>query len=131
MQLYLDTSALVKLIVAEAESTPLRRYLGDFTEDTRITSALARAELIRAVARQGSMEIIQHARRVVGALDLIALTTAALDRAGEIPPPEMRTLDAIHLSAALAAPDLRALVTYDARLSEAARNAGITVVDPR
>ena len=131
MQLYLDTSALVKLVVAEAESTPLRRYLGDFTEDTRITSALARAELIRAVARQGSMEIIQHARRVVGALDLIALTTAALDRAGEIPPPEMRTLDAIHLSAALAAPDLRALVTYDARLSEAARNAGITVVDPR
>lgn len=131
MQLYLDTSALVKLVVAEAESTPLRRYLGDFSKDTRITSALARAELIRAVARQGSMEIIQHARRVVGALDLIALTTAALDRAGEIPPPEMRTLDAIHLSAALAAPDLRALVTYDARLSDAARNAGITVVDPR
>ncbi|MGB3352480.1 MAG: type II toxin-antitoxin system VapC family toxin [Mycobacterium sp.] len=130
MQLYLDTSALVKLVVAEAESIPLRMYLGDFTEDTRITSALARAELIRAVARQGSMEIIQHARRVVGALDLIALTTAALDRAGEIPPPEMRTLDAIHLSAALAAPDLRALVTYDARLSDAARNAGITVVDP-
>ncbi|NVN50870.1 hypothetical protein [Mycolicibacterium hippocampi] len=55
----------------------------------------------------------------------------ALDRAGEIPPPEMRTLDAIHLSAALAAPDLRALVTYDARLSDAARNAGITIVDPR
>ena len=131
MQLYLDTSALVKLIVAEAESTPLRRYLGDFTEDTRITSALARAELIRAVARQGSMEIIHHARRVVGALDLIALTTAALDRAGEIPPPEMRTLDAIHLSAALTAPDLRALITYDARLCEAARNAGLTVATPR
>ncbi|WP_137147459.1 type II toxin-antitoxin system VapC family toxin [Mycolicibacterium sp. CR10] len=131
MQLYIDTSALVKLVVAEAESTSLRRYLGEFGEDTRITSALARTELIRAVARQGSLEIIQHARRVVGALDLVALTTAVLDRAGEVPSPELRTLDAIHLSAALTAPDLRALVTYDARLGEAATNAGITVVDPR
>ena len=46
-------------------------------------------------------------------------------------PRELRTLDAIHLAAALTAPDLRAMVTYDSRLAEAAATAGIAVVSPR
>lgn len=130
MQLYLDTSALVKLVVAEGESTPLRTYLRD-SEDTRFTSALTRTELVRAVARHGSLEIIHHSRRVLAALDLVALTTAVLDRAAEMPPVGLRTIDAIHLSAALTAPELRAMVTYDTRLADAARHAGIAVVEPR
>jgi uncharacterized protein len=131
MQLYLDTSALVKLVVLEPESLALRRYLGEFPADTRFVAALARTELVRAVARQGRIDIIEHARRVLARLDVLALSTRLLDVAAMLAPPELRTLDAIHLAAALTAPDLRAMVTYDSRLAEAAVDAGITVVGPR
>jgi predicted nucleic acid-binding protein len=53
-----------------------------------------------------------------------------LDTAATLPPPELRALDAIHLAAALTAPDLRALVTYDGRLADAAADAGVVVVSP-
>ncbi len=50
MKLYLDTSALVKLVQRESESAVLRRYLRSHRDDVRLTSALARTELLRAVA---------------------------------------------------------------------------------
>lgn len=131
MKLYLDTSALVKIIVPEPESEALRGYLADYPTDTRIASSLARTELVRAAARQGSLEIVAHARSLLTRLDLIALTSRVLDVAATVMPPELRSLDAIHLAAALTAPDLRALVTYDDRLAQAVAGAGITVVTPR
>jgi uncharacterized protein len=131
MQLYLDTSALVKLVVVEAESSALQRYLGEFPGDIRFTAALARTELVRAVAPRRSIEIIEHARHILAKLDFVALSNRLLDAAGTLAPPELRTLDAIHLAAALTAPDLRAMVTYHGRLAQAAANAGITVAQPR
>jgi uncharacterized protein len=130
MQLYLDTSALVKLVVAEPESAALRSYLGEFSSDTRFTSALARTELLRAVGRQGSVDIVEHARRVLARLDLVALSNRQLDAAATLRPVDLRTLDAIHLAAALSAPDIRAVVTYDDRLGHAASVAGIAVAAP-
>ena len=131
MQLYVDTSALVKLIVIEPESSSLRSYLGQLPSDSQFTSALARTELIRAVARHGSIEAVAHARRVLAKLDLVPLNNKLLDTAATLMPPELRTLDAINLAAARTAPELRAMVTYDSRLAEAAANAGIAVVGPR
>ena len=131
MQIYLDTSALVKLVVMEPESLALRSYLERFPSDTRFASALARTELVRAVAGRGSLEIVEHARRVLARLDLVTLSNRLLDAAARMAPPELRTLDAIHLAAALTAPDLRAIVTYDSRMTQAAANAGIAVVDPQ
>ena len=130
MQLYLDTSALVKIVVAEPESNALANYLRAFPSDSRFTSALARTELVRAVGRRGSNDSIAHARRVLGRLDLIPLTNRLLDNAGMLMPPELRTLDAIHLSSAMTAPELRAFVTYDGRLARAATHAGIEIVAP-
>lgn len=130
MQLYLDTSALVKLVVLEAESAALRQYLSAFPDDTKFASALARAELIRAVARQGSPDSIAHARRVLARLDLIPLTNRLLDSAASLAPTELRTLDAVHLSSALTAPKLRAMITYDGRLAQAATDSGIAVSAP-
>jgi uncharacterized protein len=130
MQLYLDTSALVKLIVAESESASLRTYLERFQADTHFTAALTRTELVRAVARQGSTEIVEHARRVLARLDVVALTSRLLDAAATTGPSDLRTLDSIHLAAALTAPDLRAVITYDSRMAQAAAGAGITVVAP-
>ena len=52
------------------------------------------------------------------------------DAAAAIRPTELRTLDAIHLAAAMSVPGLRALVTYDRRLADAAADAGVVVVSP-
>jgi uncharacterized protein len=131
MQIYVDTSALVKLVVVEAESATLRNYFADFRSDTQFTAALARTELLRAVARQGSNDVIDNARLALTKLDLVAVTNTLLDAAATIRPRELRTLDAIHLAAARTAPELRALVTYDNRLAEAAATAGLAVVTPR
>jgi uncharacterized protein len=130
MRVYLDTSALVKLVVAEPESAALRSFLMRTPSDGRFTSALARTELIRAIARRGSVEAVAHARRVLAKLDLVPLNSRLLDTAATIVPRELRTLDAIHLAAARTAPDLRELVTYDGRLTEAAVAAGIAVAAP-
>lgn len=131
MQLYLDTSALVKIVVAERESAALRDYLADYPKDVRFTAALSRTELLRAVGRGGSFDAVAHARRVLSRLDMVALTHRLLDEAGSLGPPWLRTLEAIHLAAALTAPLLRGFVTYDARLAQAGASIGITVVTPR
>lgn len=130
MRIYLDTSALVKLVVVEPESMPLREFFGESSADARFSAALARTEFIRAVARQGSTIIVEHARRVLAKLDPVNLNIGLLDTAA-VAPSQLRTRDAIHLAAALTAPDLRALVTYDQRMADAATAAGITVVAPR
>jgi predicted nucleic acid-binding protein len=130
MQVYLDTSALVKIVVREPESAGLRRYLRSMPNDVRFTAALSRTELIRAVGRSGSLDAVAHAHRVLGRLNMVALTHRLLDEAGTLGPRDLRTLDAIHLAAARTAPALRALVTYDVRLAEAAQAMGLTVTAP-
>jgi len=130
MRLYLDTSALLKLVVYEPESNSLSEYLDEFLSDARFTVALTRTELVRAVARRGPVEAVQHARRLLSRLDAIALSDRLLDTAATMTPPGLRTLDAIHLAGAMSAPNLRAIVTYDSRLADAATSNGITVVAP-
>ena len=131
MQLYVDTSALVKLVVVEAESAALRSYLAECASDVRMAAALARTELVRAVAAHRSIDVLENARRVLTRMYLVTLSNRLLDAAATMAPRELRTLDAIHLAAARTAPDLRAMVTYDSRLAEAAATAGIAVVSPR
>ncbi|AGB23265.1 putative nucleic acid-binding protein, contains PIN domain [Mycobacterium sp. JS623] len=128
MTIYVDSSALVKIVVYEAESPALARYLASVPDDKRLTAAIARTELLRAVARRGVA--VENARKVLARLNFVALTASVLDVAATIGPPELRTLDAIHLAAAQVAPELRALVTYDNRLADAARAAGLAVVSP-
>ena len=131
MQLYLDSSALVKLVVSEAESSALRTYLAERRSDARMAAALARTEVVRAVAMHRSIELVETARSIIARLHLVPLNNRLLDAAATKLPPELRTLDAIHLAAAMTAPDLRALVTYDRRLADAAATAGLAVVAPR
>ena len=131
MQLYVDTSALVKLVVVEAESAALRSCLAEYASDVRMAAALARTEFVRAVVAYRSIDVLENARRVLTRMHLVTLSNRLLDAAATMAPRELRTLDAIHLAAALTAPDLRAMVTYDSRLAEAAATAGIAVVSPR
>lgn len=121
----------MKLIVVERETSALRTYLSKHADAVRFTAALSHTELLQAVRRSGSFELAAHAHRVLGRLDMVALTNRLLDEAGSIGPPELRTLDAIHLAAARTGPALGAFVTYDARLASAAEALGITVATPR
>ncbi|EFG77975.1 PIN domain protein [Mycobacterium parascrofulaceum ATCC BAA-614] len=130
MKTYLDTSALVKLVVAEDESTALQEYLRAVAADTLFTAALARTELIRAVSGAGAGAVSQ-ARRILDQLDTINLTRGLLDAAADLRPARLRTLDAIHLAAAQrAGTDLRAVVTYDTRMAAAAADLGIVIEAP-
>ena len=129
--LYLDTSALAKLVTREAESPALQTYLAEREQTPWVTVALARAELIRAAYRTGAPQAIQDARTVLATLDILALTDRLLDEAGTLPPPELRTLDAIHLAGArMIGAKLEAVLTYDGRMYDAARAAGLPVARP-
>ena len=130
MRTYLDTSALAKLVVRERESHALRDYLKEIRSDTLFTAAITRTELVRA-ARRADPALLTTVRTVLGSLAVIDLTTAVLDSAAVLDPPALRSLDAIHLVAAQrAGSQLRAVITYDARMAEAAESLAIPVVAP-
>lgn len=127
---YLDTSAFVKLIVAEPESQPLRSRLRRWPD--RVSATLLRTETVRALRRSGHHELVGTARRMFSALHLVRLDDPLLDVAGQLGPPRLRSLDAVHLAAALSTgPDLAVLLTYDDRLAAAATAQGLDVESPR
>lgn len=131
MRIYLDTSALVKLVVAEGESQVLKEYIGVHPEDGLFSAALARTELVRAVAPNGA-RAIADARHLLNRLDIVMLTRQLLDDAGTLLPLRLRSLDAIHLAAAQRAGDaLRTVITYDTRMLSAAADLGISTASPR
>ena len=126
---YLDSSAIVKLAVREAESVALRRYLR--RRRPVVTSSLARAEVLRAL-RPGGENAVAAGRKVLTRLDLVRINNRVLDEAATLIPVGVRTLDAIHLATAgQLGPDLGMLVTYDDRMAEAAKRIGHRVVAPR
>jgi predicted nucleic acid-binding protein len=125
---YLDSSALVKLVMAESESTALRRYLRRRPE--RVSCALARVEVIRAVRLHGSAAVTR-ARQVLRRIDLLYLDDELLEDAATLDAGILRSLDAIHLAAARTLGDeLVAVVTYDERLRAAAERLGVPVDTP-
>lgn len=86
--------------------------------------------MIRKSARH-QPPLIREARLVLSRLILIPLDLPLLEAAADIPPPVLRSLDAIHLAAALSLGEaLEAVVTYDHRMAEAARALGIIAESP-
>jgi predicted nucleic acid-binding protein len=126
---YLDTSALVKLVVAEAESEALIKWLAG-REVPAVSSDLARTELFRVVNRV-AREHAERARAVLDSVTLLEIPTATFEEAGRLAPVGLRTLDALHLAAALRlGDDLDFVVTYDARMADAARMNGMAATSP-
>lgn len=126
---YVDSSALLKLIFEEPESAALAAFLADWP--VRVSSALARIEVARIVARVQDPLIEREARHVLRGVHLVRLDDDIVDRAATIGPPGLRSLDAIHLATAqLLGSDLAGLVAYDRRLAAAADAQGITVWSP-
>lgn len=131
MKIYVDSSAIVKLVQKEAESEALRRFLRRHRRDERVTSALARVEVVRAVY-SGGAPAVAKARRQLARVHQVKLDTALLDTAAVLSRGTvLRSLDAIHLaSAQLISSDLRSVVTYDQRMAAAATAMGYPVEAP-
>jgi predicted nucleic acid-binding protein len=125
---YLDSSAFVKLVVPEPESRALRELLRN---RVRVSSMLLRVEVVRAIVRHGQ-PAVETATRLFGRVELLRVGRALLDHAALVGPSDLRTLDAIHLATAtLLGDELGAMVTYDERLGDAARELHMRVVSPR
>ncbi|MDP1794918.1 MAG: type II toxin-antitoxin system VapC family toxin [Acidimicrobiales bacterium] len=129
MAFYLDTSAALKLVVNERETNALSKWCGA-PDRTLISSDLMRTELVRATRRAAPKQLGQ-ARLLLESVTLLTLTTEICERAAELEPATLRTLDALHLASALAVGDgLEGIVTYDDRLAEAATALGVQVAAP-
>ena len=127
--LYLDSSALVKLVLPEPETEALREILSLWPE--RFSSALTRVEVLRAVRQAGvGRSTYERAENVVARVGLVDVDERVLNLAARIDPPELRSLDAIHLATALSIPDLGGLVSYEAPLVRAATRSSVTAMAP-
>lgn len=126
---YLDTSAFIKLVRSEPESRALRADMT--TGDVLVSSVLLLVEGRRAAARYGPVALAR-ARAALSTVTLLPIDDATLEAAAELEPSELRSLDALHLAAAVSlAGDLGRVYCYDIRLATAARALGLDVRQPR
>jgi predicted nucleic acid-binding protein len=126
--LYLDSSALVKLVVPEPETKALRDLLRSWPE--RVSSVVARIEVERVARRIGG-GAVRRARSVLSRIALVGFDEPVVRVAAALDPPELRTLDAIHLATAISlGGDLGALCVYDVRLGGAAASKTVEVLAP-
>ncbi len=126
--IYLDTSALAKLIVREAETAALGQWLRPRAAQLWVTSIIGRVELVRMATRCAAAD---GAHLLLAGLDTIPLTEHVADVAQSTGSATLRTLDAIHLASALSVRDeLTAFCCYDRRLLDAAGDAGLPVRAP-
>jgi len=125
---YVDSSAIVKLVVAEPESKALRRYLS--RRQPLVTSALASTEVARALMPSGR-EAVTRGENVLRRIQLLRVNDRVLREAGRMEPAELRSLHAIHLAGARQlGPSVKQIVTYDERMATAARADGWAVASP-
>jgi uncharacterized protein len=129
MAYYLDTSAAVKLVVAERETAALTAWLTSRDGEV-VSSDLLRTELLRAT-RRGAPHAMPRARAVLDSFALLTVPTSTFERAADLDPDLLRSLDALHLAAALElGDDLDGLVSYDERMARAASLHGVEVIAP-
>jgi predicted nucleic acid-binding protein len=125
---YLDTSAFVKLCWPEAESQALHAYLGQWP--LRVSAGLLWTEALRAAQRQPAARV-QQAQHLLQRLPMVEVDRALFRQAGLLGTPNMRSLDAIHIAAAISlGPDLGVMVTYDERMLAAAGLFGLPIACP-
>ena len=128
-RVYMDSSALMKLVFEEHETDALETFLRD--RPLRLSNSLARVEVMRAVRTVGDELVARHADDVLRAVELIAPDAGLLADAARLDPLTLRTLDAVHLATAVAlTDDIDGMVVYDRRLAAAARDAGLEVFAP-
>ncbi|WP_086826710.1 type II toxin-antitoxin system VapC family toxin [Allokutzneria sp. NRRL B-24872] len=129
--IYLDACALIKLVLVEDGSVALAEHLQVFTEPLA-TSELSEVEIHRALIRLEADED-QHmlADQILAGFIRFPLGVIVAE-ARRLPGQHLRSLDALHLATAIElAQPLTEFITYDKRLAEHARAAGLPVASPR
>jgi predicted nucleic acid-binding protein len=131
---YTDASALVKLLYEEPETPALRAFLAD---SDVVSCELVLTEVPRAVRRAAAREprlplsiLLERADGLLDALALLPLDRELLGAAGALTEPALRSLDAIHVIAAIAVSPIDGFVSYDDRQSAVARLAGLRTMAP-
>ena len=124
---YMDTSAALKLVIEERESMALADAI-DIADPALVACRLLETEMRRAAQRESLLHQ-DHVSAFLEGIDLYEMPAPLFRQAGLLPGPDLRSLDALHLAAAIAL-DVDAIATYDARLSIAARAVGLDVVQP-
>lgn len=123
--IYLDTSALATFTTPHPETTTLRTYLADHTNQRWFTCALTSLELLRDNPHADSHRI----STIMASLDIAAITDRLLAAAAQLPD----TLDiptALHLAAAQTANHrLTAFITLNPQRAAAATAADLPVID--
>jgi uncharacterized protein len=128
--IYLDSSALVKLALAEPESQALASWLAERADQSLVSSALHRTEVLRAIWR-AEPGALPRGQRIIRRIERVSISYDVLDNAATVPPQKLGTAGAIHLASALAIRrDLTSFVAYDKQLLDAAREAGLPVASP-
>lgn len=133
-QVYLDSSAIVKLALWEEETDALVAFIAGSNptgEPLRLVSSdLSRTETLRACRRVSEVGALR-ARMALRLLSSVRISTTLTDLAGLQDPPSLRSLDSLHLATALhLSPDLFGVITYDDRFARAAKGAGLDVFQP-
>jgi predicted nucleic acid-binding protein len=124
---YLDSSAILKFIFEEKESSYLRKNLrGNF-----LTSEISRVEVIRSVLRH-QPELHEYALAVLRQLKIIKIKSAIVMSAENFPAHiKLGSLDALQLASAMQIyPASKTVVTYDKEMAIAAQELGFEVLSP-
>ena len=126
--IYLDSSALVTMVVERLHVGALRTFLDAHGNEKLATSTIGMIETVRTCDRLGAPPNLMS-RLIRDHLE-ITVTNLIRDAAANVPGP-VRSLDAIHIASAEAlGRELTALVTYDKRMAETARDNGLPVAMP-
>jgi predicted nucleic acid-binding protein len=126
--LYLDTSSLGRVLLAEPDAVAIRELLGRY--DAWWSSSLLTIELRRLARREG---LERAADRIIGSMQLVPITEVAIERASRLDPTEVRALDAIHLDAAVElhrAGTIGSVITHDEQLARGCTHHGIPIDRP-
>ncbi len=134
MRVYLDSSAVLKRVLAEAESADLVAVLDQHHAegDVLVSSSLAWIEVARALRSLHHATLAEVAGEVDTALSGVAehpLVAEVVALARRVNPAVLRSLDAIHLASALLL-DAGIVLTYDQRLAAACTEGGLAVAAP-
>lgn len=124
--IYVDTSALGALLVAQPETQALVDWL-DHTAARLVSGDLLETELRRMAVREGCDQ--SQVSAILDGVSLVAFDRATYRSAGFLPMPHLHALDALHLEAAIRL-DVDSVLTYDHRLADAAWSVGLDVIAP-
>jgi uncharacterized protein len=128
--IYLDTSAVLKLVWAEDHSDALRVFLDENSNEPSVSSRILTIETRRAV-RRAAPDFIPRADLLLTQVGQVGLSHAIVESASRLPDPVLRSLDAIHVATALVlGAEVSAFVTYDKRLLIAAESQHLPAVAP-